>query len=59
MYAICRAFPVIDFCAGLFAIYMVIGLGLVSVIKQYPEIGDSITFTFSVIGRIFEFVVFL
>lgn len=35
---------VVGFCVGIFATYMVVGLGLLSVVKQYPEIGDSITF---------------
>ena len=36
---------VVGFCAGIFVTYMAVGLGLLSVIKQHPEIGDSITFT--------------
>ena len=36
---------VVGFCFGIFVTYMLVGLGLLSVIKQHPEIGDSITFT--------------
>ncbi|MDF1533623.1 MAG: cytochrome c biogenesis CcdA family protein [Methanosarcinaceae archaeon] len=35
---------VVGFCAGIFITYMAVGLGLLSVIKQHPDIGDSITF---------------
>ncbi|HJH29611.1 MAG TPA: cytochrome c biogenesis protein CcdA [Methanosarcinaceae archaeon] len=35
---------VVGFCFGIFATYMAVGLGLLSVVKQYPDIGDTITF---------------
>ncbi|MBW6471030.1 MAG: cytochrome c biogenesis CcdA family protein [Methanosarcinaceae archaeon] len=35
---------VVGFCAGIFITYMAVGLGLLSVVKQHSEIGDSITF---------------
>jgi len=31
------------FCAGIFAMFMVVGMGLLGVIKQQPEIKDTIT----------------
>ncbi|MDF1532647.1 MAG: cytochrome c biogenesis protein CcdA [Methanosarcinales archaeon] len=34
---------VVGFCAGIFAVYMVVGMGLLSLVKQHPEIQESIT----------------
>ncbi|MDF1557111.1 MAG: cytochrome c biogenesis protein CcdA [ANME-2 cluster archaeon] len=34
---------VAGFCAGIFAVYMVVGMGLLSIVKQHPEIQESIT----------------
>ncbi len=34
---------VVGFCVGIFAVYMVVGIGLLSIVKQHPEIQESIT----------------
>jgi cytochrome c biogenesis protein CcdA len=34
---------VVGFCVGIFAVYMVVGMGLLSIVKQHPEIQESIT----------------
>ncbi|MCL7414083.1 MAG: sulfite exporter TauE/SafE family protein [ANME-2 cluster archaeon] len=34
---------VVGFCAGIFAVYMVVGMGLLNIVKQHPEVQESIT----------------
>ena len=34
---------VVGFCAGIFVVYMVVGMGLLGIVKQYPEIQEVIT----------------
>lgn len=34
---------VVGFCIGIFAVYMVVGMGLLSIVKQHPEVQESIT----------------
>ncbi|MCG7848164.1 MAG: sulfite exporter TauE/SafE family protein [ANME-2 cluster archaeon] len=42
---------VVGFCVGIFAVYMVVGMGLLSIVKQHPEIQESITlFLLIIIG---------
>ena len=42
---------IVGFCIGIFAVYMVVGMGLLSIVKQHPEMQENITlFLLIIIG---------